>query len=175
MKRLSILMALLFISLTSSVLFAQTENANPLSSEVKTSYTSIKNFYLKSADKMPEEHYGFKATPDVQSFGQRIAHIADANARNCGAIKGEQKNLGAAAKTTKADLVAALKESFAYCDGVFDSMTDAEAMKTVTTPRGQRTKISALWGIVVHSNEVYGAMAVYMRLKGVVPPSSEGR
>jgi hypothetical protein len=58
---------------------------------------------------------------------------------------------------------------------VFDAMTDAEAAKTITTPRGQRTKVSALWSIVTHDNEVYGAMGVYMRLKGVVPPSSEGR
>lgn len=83
--------------------------------------------------------------------------------------------MDAASKTSKADLVAALKESFSYCDGVYDSMTDADATKMVTLGRGQRSKIAALWGVVAHDNEVYGAMGVYMRLKGVVPPSSEGR
>ena len=173
MKRYSILLAALAAIIASSTVYAQT--ANPLSTEVKTSYTNIKNFYLKAADKMPEDQYGFKPAPEVQTFGQRIAHIADANARTCGVLKGEQKNLGAAAKTSKADLVAALKESFAYCDGVYDSLTDAEALKMISTPRGERSRLAALWGVVVHSNEVYGAMGVYMRLKGIVPPSSEGR
>ena len=148
--------------LLASALYAQV--ANPLSTEVKGGYTNIKNNITRAADKMPEEHYAFKATPEVQSFAQRLAHIADANVRTCAALKGEQKNLNAASKTTKADLVAVLKESFAYCDGVYDSMTDADAAKMITTPRGQRSKIAALWGIVVHDNEVYGSMAVYMRL-----------
>ena len=150
-------------------------SVNPLSAEVKGAYTNIKNNVSKAADKMSEEQYGFKATAEVQTFGERIAHIADANVRTCAALKSEQKTVGAAAKTSKADLVAALKESFTYCDGVYDALTDAEAVKLVTTPRGQRSKLAALWGIVAHDNEVYGAMGVYMRLKGVVPPSSEGR
>jgi uncharacterized damage-inducible protein DinB len=149
--------------------------ANPLSTEVKTAYTGIKTNFTKAAEKMSEENYAFKPTPEVQSFGQRVAHIADANLRTCAAIKGEQKTVNAASKTSKAELVAALAESFSYCDGVYDAMTDAEAAKMITTPRGQRSKLSALWGVVSHSNEVYGAMGVYMRLKGVVPPSSEGR
>jgi len=173
MNRYSISLMLLAVAFVCPALYAQT--TNPLSTEVKGAYTGIKNNVVKAAEKMSEENYGFKATPEVQTFGQRIAHIADANLRTCAALKGEQKSVGAASKTTKADLVAALKESFAYCDGVYDSLTDAEATKMINTGRGQRSKLAALWGIVAHDNEVYGAMAVYMRLKGVVPPSSEGR
>jgi uncharacterized damage-inducible protein DinB len=173
MKGYSMIVVALAAAFAAPAVYAQT--ANPLSAEVKGAYTSIKNNVLKAADKMSEENYGFKATPEVQSFGQRIAHIADANMRTCAALKGEQKSVGAASKNTKAELVAALKESFAYCDTVYDAMTDAEATKMVSTGRGQRSKIAALWGIVAHDNEVYGAMGVYMRLKGVVPPSSEGR
>ena len=146
-----------------------------VSGEVKQAYTNVKNNFLKAADKMPEEGYSFKATPDLQDFGQRIAHIADANARTCGAIKGEQKALGAASKKTKADLVAALKESFDYCDPVFNGLTDADATTVVTMGRGQRSKIGALWGTVSHTNELYGYISVYLRLKGIVPPSSEPR
>src|SRR5438552_6614520 len=117
MNRSSMLSAaamMLAAAFVGPALYAQT--ANPLSTEVKGAYTGIRNNVLKAADKMPEESYGFKATPEVQSFGQRIAHIADANMRTCAAIKGEQKSVNAAAKTAKAELVAALKESFAYCD-----------------------------------------------------------
>jgi uncharacterized damage-inducible protein DinB len=141
---------------------------------VKQSYTSVKNNLLKAADKMPDENYSFKPTPEVQTWAQRVAHMADSNIGTCARLKGEQKSVGAASKTSKADLVAALKESFAYCDAVFDAATDADAVQMVNAGRGgQRSKISVLWGLVAHDNEVYGAMGVYMRLKGIVPPSSE--
>src|SRR6266849_8248115 len=99
------------------------QGGNPLSTEVKQAYTNTKNKIIKAAEKMPDENYNFKATPDVRTFGGWIAHVADAQVRNCAAINGEQKTPGAASKTSKADLVAALKESFADCDKAYDSLT----------------------------------------------------
>src|SRR5580700_5712610 len=148
---------------------------NPLSTEVKQAYTGVKNNLIRAAEKMPEENYSFKPTPEVQTFAVRVAHIADANARTCGAIKGEQKQLGAASKTSKADLVTALKESFEYCDAVFDGASDADLSKMVKVGQRERSEGAILWGVVTHSNEIYGTMGVYMRLKGIVPPSSEPR
>src|SRR5580658_1557699 len=119
--------------------FAQDALVGP----VKQSYTSVKNNLLKAADKMPDENYSFKPTPEVQTWGQRVAHMADSNIGTCARLKGEQKSVGAASKTNKADLVAALKESFAYCDAVFDAATDADAVQMVNAGRGgQRSKIS---------------------------------
>jgi uncharacterized damage-inducible protein DinB len=159
-----------------AVLAGAVQAQNPLSAEVKGAYTNIKNNFIKAAEKMPEENYNFKPVAEIQSWRERVAHIADANARTCGAVKGEQKSVGAAAKTNKADTVAALKEAFSYCDAIVDSMTDADATQMVSGGRGNpRSKLAYLWGLVSHSNEVYGAMGVYMRLKGIVPPSSEGR
>ena len=149
--------------------------ANPLSAEVKQAYTTIKNNLTKAAEKMPEENYGFQATPAVRPFGELITHVADSQTRNCAAFKGEQKTPNAASKKSKADIVAAIKESFDYCDGAYDSLTDATAAQMVTSPRGQRSRISMLYGNVTHNNEMYGTIAVYMRLKGLVPPSSEPR
>ena len=84
--------------------------------------------------------------------------------------------LGASAKTAKADLVAALKESFAMCDKAFDSLTtDAKAVELFSMGQRQSTRVGALVRTVSHSNEEYGYMSVYMRLKGIVPPSSEPR
>jgi hypothetical protein len=90
-------------------------------------------------------------------------------------VNGEQKAVDAGSKTTKADLVAALKESYAICDKAIDSLTDAKASEMVSMGQRQRSKLGMLAGMVSHSNEEYGYMAVYMRLKGIVPPSSEGR
>src|SRR5271156_6095674 len=89
---------------------------DPLSTEAKQAYTNVKNNLLKAADKMPEDGYAFKATPDVRIFGQLIAHVADSQTRNCSAATGTPKTGDAASKTTKADLIAALNDSFAACD-----------------------------------------------------------
>lgn len=164
----------------SSVFFAaalavQAQTSGPMSTEAKQAYTNIKNNLTKMADKMPEEHYAFKPVPEIRSFGQLVAHVADAQARTCSAVTGEAKAVNAASKTTKADLVAALKESFTICDAAYDKLTDADAAQMIKTGRGERSKLGALVGNTTHSNEEYGYMAVYLRLKGIVPPSSEGR
>ena len=155
------------------------QTPDPLSAEVKWMYGTIKNNLTKLAEKMPAENYSFRPTNEVETFGRRIAHIADANMSVCTGLNGERKPLGAASKTSKAELVAALKESFAYCDGVFDSLTDATATEKVSSrlggpfpPEPTRSRLATLYNLVRHSNEMYGYMAVYLRLKGIVPPTS---
>jgi hypothetical protein len=152
----------------------QAQTANPLIAESRRAYTAINTNLTKAADKMSDENYNFKASPDVRTFGALIGHIADSQLRTCAAVKGEQKEATAASKTAKADLVAALKASFDECDAAWDSITDANAAEMLAG-RGQRSKLGALIGNTTHSNEEYGYLAVYMRLKGVVPPSSEPR
>jgi hypothetical protein len=122
---------------------------------------------------MPEEHYAFQPTPEIRTFGQLVGHVADSQARNCSAVNGQPKSVDGGSKKSKADLVSALKESFSICDTAFDSLTDATAAQMVKTARGERSKLGSLAGTVSHSNEEYGYMAVYLRLKGIVPPSSD--
>jgi hypothetical protein len=156
----------------SSACLLHSQTATPHIAESKQNYTGVKNNLQKMAEQMPEENYGFKATPDVRTFGQLVAHVADTQARLCSMASGEQKSIGAASKTAKADLVAALKDSSAICDAAFDSLTDA----TATQPAGMgRSKLALLEYNTGHSNEEYGYMSVYMRLKGIVPPSSAGK
>jgi hypothetical protein len=145
------------------------------SAEIKQAYNRIKNNLTKAAEKMPEDQYSFKASPDIRTFGALIAHVADSQTGACNAVLGESKQGTAGSKTAKADLVAALKDSFADCDKAIDSLTDANLAQAVKVRNREVSKIGALAGVVVHSNEEYGYLAVYMRLKGVVPPSSEGR
>jgi hypothetical protein len=151
----------------------QAQAADPLSTEAKQGYTRIKTNMLKMAEKMPEDGYSFKASPDVKTFAQNLAHVADAQMGACSAVNGAPKSAGAASKTTKDDLVAALKDSIAECDKAFDALTDATATQMIKTRRGEQTKLGALVGNTIHINEMYGYMAVYMRMKGIVPPSSE--
>jgi PBP1b-binding outer membrane lipoprotein LpoB len=150
----------------------QAQTANPLSTEAKQAYNAIKGNLQKMAEKMPEENYSFKPTPDIRSFGETIAHTADSQMRMCSGVNGQMKSGNAASKTTKADLVAALADSFAECDKAFEALTDATATEIVAG-RGQRTKLGTLVMVTTHGNEEYGYLAVYLRLKGIVPPSSD--
>jgi len=152
------------------------QNANPLSTEAKRAYTVVKNYLLQSAEKMPEENYGFKPAPRVRTFGQILGHVAEEQYFYCGAVKGEEKAADIErSKTSKADLLAALKESFAYCDAVYDSLTDGTAVEMVRRGQSERTKIGILWGNTIHDNQHYGNIVTYLRIKGLVPPSTEGQ
>ncbi len=170
MNRFSTMMVLATMS-GAAMLHAQ----NPLSSELKQNYNNVKGNLTKAAERMSEADYDFKATPDVRSFGQLIGHTADAQMGMCGAAKGEQKRGEAGQKTSKADLVAALKESFEYCDSAYDAMTDEGGTAMVKMFGRDRSKFGVLDFNVIHDNEMYGTMAVYMRLKGMVPPSTADR
>lgn len=152
-------------------LFAQ--NANPLSTELKQNYERQKSALLAEADRMGDADYSFKATPEVGTFGSRVAHVADAQILICSSVKGETRKPATAGKISKAELTAALKASFDYCDGAYDSLTDATATQEVKIFGRPQTRLSALWGNLAHDSEMYGYMAVYLRLKGLVPPSSD--
>ena len=154
----------------------QAQPANPLSTELKASYTRIKTNFIKAAEKMPEDQYDFKPMPDMQSFKERVVHIAVSSMGPCSALKGSPKTIDAKTLKSKAEVVAALQDTFATCDAVIDSMTDADAVTMVSSGRGgPRSKLAMGYGLVAHTNELYGYICVYMRLKGVVPPSSEPR
>ena len=167
------------IAVAAGVLFvctgaAHAQNANPISTQLKGQWGNIRDLLVKMADRMPEENYRFKPTPEMQDFGERMAHVITFNMRGCSAIKGEQKPLMFSMPPTKAEVTAAMKETNDECDSVFDSLTDADLSKTVKIGRGERSEFATLEGLVLeHSQEVYGYSAVYLRLKGLVPPSSD--
>jgi uncharacterized damage-inducible protein DinB len=151
----------------------QAQDAKALVTQAKNAYTQVKNNLTKAADKMSEENYGFKPVPEIRTFGALMGHIADFQMRTCATANGHQAEAPAGSKTAKADLVAALKTSFDECDAAFDKLTDANYMEQVGGGRGAAPRLATLMRVIVHDNEEYGYAAVYMRLKGVVPPSSE--
>ncbi len=151
--------------------------ADPLVAEARGGWDAVKNNIVRAAEKMPEENYAFKPVPEVRSFGQLIGHIVDAQYMMCSAAKAEKRDPAGVekTKTTKADLVAALKESVSYCDAVYSGLTDAQAAETVKMFGRERSKLAVLYFNISHSNEHYGNIVTYMRIKGLVPPSSEPR
>jgi uncharacterized damage-inducible protein DinB len=157
---------------TAAVALAQD---NPLSAFNKEAYGHVKKILLRSAEKVPEENYSFKPTDAVRSFGQVIGHVADSQYLLCSIVLGEKNPAPKIeqTKTLKADLIAALKEAFAYCDKAYDSMTDASAVQMVKFFGGDTPKLGVLSGNNMHNLEHYGNLVTYMRLKNIVPPTSE--
>ena len=148
---------------------------NPLSTWNKFAYARVKDILRRAAEKMPEESYSFKPVDTVRSYGQIVGHVADAQYLFCSLALGEKApGLDIEhTKTSKADLVAALNTAFAYCDKAYDSMTDASAAQTIKLFGNDAPRMSALIVNNMHNMEHYGNLVTYMRMKGIVPPSSE--
>jgi uncharacterized damage-inducible protein DinB len=168
--------------LTAVVLFAavasaQDMPANPLITVSKNMYAIAKGDILGSVDKIPDEMWSFQPTKEVRTVGQLFAHIADAQYEFCG-VAAEGKSASSdieKTRKTKAEIVPALKEAFAYCDAAYAKMTDAGAAELVTFFGMRITKLGAMDFNIAHTMEHYGNLVTYMRIKGIVPPSSEPR
>jgi uncharacterized damage-inducible protein DinB len=131
-------------------------------------------YFTTAAEELPESTYAFKPTPEVRSMGQLIGHVAGAQDLICGAALGDAPRAEDAiekTKKTKAELVKALKESTQYCARAY-SQTDKAAQGKTKLFGQERTRLFALGVNATHDAEHYGNMVTYLRLNGIVPPSS---
>jgi uncharacterized damage-inducible protein DinB len=182
MRQLLVVAALAMIAPASA--FAQAADPRFFTSGVERQYKDIQGLILKTAEKVGEDLYSFKPTPEVRSLGGVLGHVADGNNLLCRIASGEAVDLDKIMKdassvqanekkTAKADIIAALNESRAFCESVFAKLTDAAAQENVTWFSGKTPKLMMLTFVTSHSWEHYGNLVTYMRLKGIVPPSSE--
>jgi uncharacterized damage-inducible protein DinB len=162
------------IAVTGGTLRAQ---GSPLSADVKKDYRNVRDYFLRAAERMPESEYAFRPSPDVRSFGQQVAHVADDQYNLCAPAKGETRKAPYTdienRLSKKEELLSALKEAFAYCDGAYDALTDASGAEMVKFGNMQRTRFAMLNWNLWHTWEHYGNVVVYLRMKGLVPPSSD--
>jgi len=172
----------------STALSAQTQSPAPAATappppvklgpaaDVQRSYAGLKANILKAADKMPAENYSYRPTPEVRTFARVLNHVSEAQLRSCGTINGTAPEARYQVPPETADkptIVAALQASFAECDKAYAALTDDNILQMFTIGPVTRTRIGYAWGNVSHDNEQYATLALYMRLKGIVPPSSE--
>ena len=150
-------------------------NPNPSTQAVKGQFGMVKSVLARTAEKVPENLYEFKPVPEVRSMGQIIGHVADAQFMICAAAAGEKAPQSGIekSKTTKADLSRALADSSAYCDTVLAGLDDRKGMEIVQFFTGPTPRLNVLTFNIAHSYEHYGNLVTYMRLKGILPPSSE--
>jgi uncharacterized damage-inducible protein DinB len=149
--------------------------ANPITTSEKGFYSFVSAAVIGAAEKMPEENYSFKPTPEVRSFGQIVGHLADESYFFCSQALSEENPVKGIEKTTtsKAPLVAALKDGVAYCNKAFGSMTDAKGSEIVKFFNFNLARLTLFSINTGHTDEHYGNMVTYLRLKGIVPPTSE--
>ncbi|HUO52084.1 MAG TPA: DinB family protein [Gemmatimonadaceae bacterium] len=132
-------------------------------------------FVTAAAEQVPESLYAFRPAPTVRTFGQLVAHIAGSQNMFCGAALGEKPSAEDDVEknaTTKAAIIAALKASTAHCEKAY-ALSDAAALNQKVSLFGMNA--TGMWAILLntsHDDEHYGNMVTYMRIKGMVPPSS---
>lgn len=154
----------------------QAADANPYTSAIRRQFVRISGIVTRAIEKMPDEHLSFRPASDVRTFAQIGGHIADGNFLLCRMAhenKFEIMREHEHRPGTKADLLAALKRSIEYCETAFDATTDANGTALVKIGEDSHPKLMVLDWAVSHSWEHYGNLVTYMRMRGIVPPTSE--
>ncbi len=163
-------LVILAVCAGASLTYAQ----NPLSNEVRANYAQIKANATKAAAVMPEADYGFVPGPGSRPYGQTVVHLAEVQMTLCAMAQGEQPKQIDATKTRKADAMAAVAAAFAYCDPIYAALTDQNGLRMAKMFGEDRTRFGILNFGVIHDSETYGSLAVYLRAKNIVPPSTAG-
>ncbi len=188
MRKASFFLLAVCLGVTTTV-FAQAPPPPPtldIAGSLKLQHQNIRRNLAAAAEKLPEAEYNFKpqgTAPEVRTFGQMIAHLVGANYSICAAAKPETPPKHTAdekASQPKADLVKMLNDALTYCDAIYDAQTSTSINEMLkrTGPNNttlERARGNSLISNIAHNNEHYGNLVTYLRAKGIVPPSSEGR
>jgi len=170
MKRILVLSGAMVLAMAGPA-FAQKVVADALARSAAGTFRNL----VESAEKMPEADYGFQATKETRTFGAFVGHTINAAYNNCSRAKGEPNpNKEDLEKVTaKAKLVEAAKAVQAYCDAVYAAQTDASLAEMVQAGENQVPRAQLLIGVISHNMNEYGQKVILMRLKGIVPPTTE--
>ncbi len=144
-------------------------------SAVRLNWKEGHDYLVRAAEQVPESLYAFKPVANVRSMGQLFAHVAGSEMAFCAMVLGERPRAEDDVErttTAKADLVQALKNAGTYCERAY-AIADASAAAMMDVFGQQRTKLYALTMNAAHDWEHYGNVVTYMRIKGLVPPSSQ--
>ena len=158
------------------------EPIDPMAATVAQWFTMIERSFVSLADAMPAEQYGFKPTngefKDARTFGEQVKHVACSNFGFFNQIEKKEPPYrcgtgGPNPAKTKAELMAYLRESFAYAGSVLRTMTQANALEPAGGPYGGKsTRLGLATLAVWHASDHYGQLVVYLRMNGIVPPAS---
>ncbi|MEQ1868989.1 MAG: DinB family protein [Vicinamibacterales bacterium] len=179
MKRLVLVVAGVCVAASSAMAQAPAGQQITLTASLTRGYNTVKLNLTEEAAKMADADFVFKPGPaaELRTFGQLFGHVANAQFGTCAtALAQPNPNQGHNLETelkTKAEFQKALADSFTLCDKAFAALTDQNALEMIKQGPNEVTRAGLLYGVLTHGNEMYGTGAVYMRAKGLVPPSTE--
>jgi hypothetical protein len=156
---------------------AQGKPGNPVTSAAKQIMERQSRNLIAAAEKMPEDQWSYKPTPQQRSFGETIAHTAESNNTLCAGISGlpPRGRLKPAVFSEKTDAVSALKESFDFCKEGLDKVDDSRLSEQVEVFGGRKvSRAAALFMLTNDWADHYSALAGYLRSKGILPPTARG-
>lgn len=171
-------------SIATAAMAQQPGTPADFATSIQNQYKQNQGFILASAEKWPEGQYGWKPAgldAELRTFGQLVVHIANENNQQCSRVSGQAGHAAfddSKAAYTKAEATKIVKDSFAFCDPVFQALTNENMTEMLKMPgRGgsssQRARATSLILDLTHSNEQYGMIMVYFAMKGMVPVSHE--
>jgi hypothetical protein len=149
--------------------------ANPVSATVKSQLPRFSKNMVAAAEAMPADKYGFKPTPEMNSFGHLVMHIVQSNNLLCSKISGATAPDAKLADTDGKDkLVAGLKASFEFCITALANVDDSKLGESMIL-FGNRpaSRAAALIALSDGWNDHYGTQAIYLRLNGILPPTAQ--
>ncbi len=142
-------------------------------------WTQLKDTMMKMSEAMPEEKFGYKATPPERTWAEQILHVAEANVNQIGRLGPKAMppvvNMKA---TSRAEILKALADSFDYGTAALNEQTDRTMVEAATSTRfdrfmGPSVKARVVYYVIGHTWDIYGQMVVYLRLNGITPPASQ--
>ena len=142
-----------------------------ISKSLRANWQRTKQQLVEMGEAMPEDKYGFKATPEQRTFGEQLVHLAEANWNLMSRIAGS-KPPEAGHPKTKAEILKALAESFDFGDEVLAKLTDAAAVEALKMGAAETTRLRVAVGAMTNCYDHYGQLVVYLRLNGIVPPAT---
>jgi uncharacterized damage-inducible protein DinB len=147
--------------------------------QLRPDWQAQKDMMMKIADAMPENKFSYKSTPPQRSYGEQIMHVASSNVELLKILGGNAPAPGFTAESakTKADILKALGDSYDYGTALLNELTETAILEPVKDPPsflGPSSRARIVWTLLAHSMDIYGQMAVYLRLNGIVPPASRG-
>ena len=142
---------------------------NPLTKTISIFRSNMQDKIMKSAEAMPESKYSYQPTKEVRSFAEILTHVAEISYILCSNAKGEVRPDTDTAKSSKAAIIAYLKGSFDYCDGVYSGFSDAHLNDRADFWGHRTNKMFILTQVANHDALHYGNLVTYLRLNGLVP------
>src|ERR1700730_6863318 len=171
----SLVLLALVIAVAANAQESSAPVANPVSTTVKNQLTRFSKNMVAAAESMPADKYGFKPTPEMNTFGHLVMHIVQSNNLLCSKISGTAAPDSKLADSDGKDkLVAGLKASFEFCSTALANVDDSKLGESMVL-FGNRpaTRAAALIGLSDGWNDHYGAEAIYLRLNGILPPTAQ--